>query len=136
MIKLTEPHISVLALTMDKDNVLMIKRGDPPYENSWALPGGHLEFGEKLEDAAVRETFEETGIRVMVDKFISFKNVIVEENGRKFHFVAFCYNAVYLNGTLAPGSDVRAASWVPIKSLGNLYISPVVLDFIESGKSL
>jgi ADP-ribose pyrophosphatase YjhB (NUDIX family) len=114
----------------------MIQRGDPPYENSWALPGGHLEFGEKLEDAAVRETFEETGMHVKVNRFLSFENVIVVEKGKKFHFVAFCYNTEYLDGKLSPGPDVKAASWVPIKSLGDLYISPVILNFIESGKNI
>ena len=71
----------------------------------------------------------------MVNKFISFGNVIVEENDRKFLFIVFCYNPVHLDRTLKPVLIIKAASWISIKSLGNLYTSPMVLDFIESGKS-
>jgi 8-oxo-dGTP diphosphatase len=50
-----------MALAAKSDMVLMVKRSDAPHKGLWTLPGGHLEFGEELEQAAVRETKEETG---------------------------------------------------------------------------
>ncbi|MEM4202304.1 MAG: NUDIX domain-containing protein, partial [Candidatus Hadarchaeum sp.] len=57
------------ALTVDlviklRGGVVLVKRKNEPYQHRWALPGGFVEYGEKVEDAAVREALEETGLRV------------------------------------------------------------------------
>jgi len=44
-------------------DVLLIKRGKPPKQGQWSIPGGHIEFGEPAEAAALRELKEETGIQ-------------------------------------------------------------------------
>src|ERR1700686_678684 len=46
--------------------VLLIRRGKPPREGSWSIPGGKVEWGESLTDALIREVLEETGIRVEI----------------------------------------------------------------------
>lgn len=54
----------------DEKNFILIKRGNEPYKDYWALPGGFVEYGECVEDAAIREALEETSINVTLDKLV------------------------------------------------------------------
>jgi 8-oxo-dGTP diphosphatase len=56
--------VVVLAATETSRSVLLIQRGNPPFRGSWALPGGFVEQGEQVLEAAPRELVEETGLRV------------------------------------------------------------------------
>ena len=53
-----------------KESVTLIKRKNPPYKGSWALPGGFVEYGETVESAAIRETKEETGLDVILGDIV------------------------------------------------------------------
>jgi ADP-ribose pyrophosphatase YjhB (NUDIX family) len=71
------PHVGVGVVIVYNNQLLLIKRKYEPDSGKWAIPGGHLELGEKTRDAAEREAFEETGIRVkttsiagVIDKII------------------------------------------------------------------
>ncbi len=54
----------------DKNEFILIKRKNDPYKNFWALPGGFVDYGECVEDAAIREAKEETSIDVRLEKLI------------------------------------------------------------------
>ena len=54
----------------ENKNFILIKRKNEPYKNYWALPGGFVDYGESVEDAAIREALEETNINVKLDKLI------------------------------------------------------------------
>lgn len=56
------PQVLVSTIVMSRDRVLLCRRASPPEAGRWVLPGGFVEFGETLEQAAARETFEETGV--------------------------------------------------------------------------
>ncbi|MFP3282644.1 MAG: NUDIX hydrolase [Nitrososphaeria archaeon] len=58
-----EPEVGVGALVSVDGRVLLVRRSNPPGEGKWSIPGGHLELGEGIYDAAVRELEEETGVR-------------------------------------------------------------------------
>lgn len=59
-----------IIIELEDDNIILIKRGHPPYENSWAIPGGKLEPGETIETTAIREAKEETGLDVQLISLI------------------------------------------------------------------
>lgn len=54
--------VGVGAVVLKNNYILLVKRAGSPYRGFWSIPGGRVEFGEKLEDAVKRELFEETGV--------------------------------------------------------------------------
>lgn len=92
-----KPGVGVGVILLKDNKVLLGKRNDDPAkadselhgEGTWTLPGGGLEFKENLEDCAVREVFEETGIKVNNDriKMVSVTNDVVEDA----HFVTIFF---------------------------------------------
>jgi 8-oxo-dGTP diphosphatase len=75
----------------DDENFILIKRGNEPYKNHWALPGGFVEYGECVEDAAIREAFEETSINVELEHLVGvYSNPSRDPRG---HTVSIVYTA-------------------------------------------
>jgi ADP-ribose pyrophosphatase YjhB (NUDIX family) len=58
------PRVAVGAVVFKDNKVLLVKRAKPPAQGLWAIPGGSVELGETLQQAAERETLEETGIMI------------------------------------------------------------------------
>jgi ADP-ribose pyrophosphatase YjhB (NUDIX family) len=107
----------IFALRAGALNVLLVRRGVPPSEGRWALPGGFIRPGESLEAAARRELEEETGVRdVYVEQLYTFGDPRRDPRGR---VVTVAYYAL-LTGTQAmpvAGTDAAAARWWPVSSL-------------------
>ena len=75
----------------ENKNFILIKRKNEPYKNFWALPGGFVDYGECVEDAAIREALEETSINVKLDKLIGvYSNPSRDPRG---HTVSVTYSA-------------------------------------------
>jgi 8-oxo-dGTP diphosphatase len=98
-------------------NVLLVRRRYEPYESYWALPGGGLEADETLEEAAVRELREETGVSdVYMEQLATFSELDRDPRGR----VISCAYLALVDAekvSLAPGSDAREAAWRPLEPL-------------------
>jgi len=105
----------IFALRDSELQVLLIRRGVPPFEGRWALPGGFVRRGESLEDAARRELEEETGVRdVYLEQLYTFGDPDRDPRGR---IVTVAYYAL-LTGEAAPlkaGTDAGAAAWMPAR---------------------
>jgi 8-oxo-dGTP diphosphatase len=105
----------IFALREGELQVLLIKRGIPPFVGRWALPGGFIRKGESLEAAARRELEEETGVRdVYLEQLYTFGDPDRDPRGR---IVTVAYYAL-LTGEAGPavaGTDAGEAMWVPAR---------------------
>ncbi len=64
------PRLTVDGLLIENGKILLVKRNIDPFKGDWVIPGGHVEFGETVEDALVREMKEELGISVRIKKLV------------------------------------------------------------------
>lgn len=113
------------AVVFKEDKVLLVLRGKPPAEKQWSIPGGCVELGETLQEAAEREITEETGIVIQAKKPIYTFDVIErDEDGQiRFHYVIVDLAADYVSGELKAGDDAVDVSWVSRKDLNNRNVS-------------
>ena len=109
------PRLTVDAIVVKDGNILLVKRGRPPFEGLHALPGGFVEEGETVEKAVVRELLEETGIKATVERLFG----IYSELGRdpRGHTVSAVFVMRYESGEAMGGDDAAAAIWLPLKRL-------------------
>ncbi len=100
--------------------VLLIRRGKPPFEGRPALPGGFVEMGEDLPDAAARELAEETGIEnIPLEQVGAFGRPDRDPRGRNIS-VAFAGVVIGTGEKPSGGDDAASAEWVPLEEAGEL----------------
>lgn len=109
--------IIILKLFNSQQSVLLIERKHPPFEGMWALPGGFLEMDETLEEAALRELQEETGITgVKLAQFHTFSKVNRDPRHRTITTV-FIGQADEHTVTPEAGDDAAKVRWFPLENL-------------------
>jgi ADP-ribose pyrophosphatase YjhB (NUDIX family) len=97
------------------DRIALIRRGKQPFEGKWAIPGGHVEYGEKVEDAAKREAQEETSIRVeLVDVLGVYSD---PSRDPRYHSISIVFIANALSEELRAGADAAEAKWFRIDEI-------------------
>ena len=118
-----------------RGEIALIRRGKAPLYGHWMIPGGSLEWGETLEQAAVREVREETGLDIEVETFVDFVQAIAPgEPG--YHFLIMDYAAHATAGSLAAASDALEAEWVAVDSLAAYDLRPELLRVIHKARRL
>ena len=108
------PVVSVGAVIIDGDRVVLIRRGHEPLKGAWSLPGGVVEIGETLHAALRREVREETCLDVEVGPIVEVLDRISRDaDGRvEYHYVIVDYLCRVVGGSLACASDADDARWV------------------------
>lgn len=115
MSKYRNPALTVDTIIIDDNKIVLVKRLNDPYKNHWALPGGFVEYGEKVESAAIREAKEETGLDIELDKLVGvYSDANRDPRG---HTVTVAYTAHIVGGKLQSDSDAKDAKFVSIDSL-------------------
>lgn len=116
------PIVAVGVIIREGERIVLIQRDKEPSKGLWAFPGGAVELGESLQDAARREVFEETGLIVAVGEVATvIDHVVCDEAGQtRYHYVIIDYMARPMGGTLQPGTDVSDARWFRLADLDDL----------------
>lgn len=113
------PCLAVGAVVFFRGRVLLVRRKNPPAQGTWAIPGGRVELGETLQQAAEREVFEETGIVIRAGAPVLTLDVIdTDDAGRiRFHYVIIDLAADYIRGRPIAGDDALAVRWFSPEAL-------------------
>jgi len=112
----SRPWVSahVIIFDQNKEKILLTKRAAPPKRHYWFPPGGAIDVGETVEEGVIRETLEETTIRITNLRFVDYIDAITRDEKKeiRFHFVVFMFVADYLKGIVEAKDDALDAKWV------------------------
>ena len=108
------PVVGVGGVVIEDGRAMLIRRGTPPLEGQWSIPGGTLELGETLTEGARRELREETGLDVEVLELIEvFERIFPGDGSRpQYHFVIVDYLCRKTGGALQAGGDATDVAQV------------------------
>jgi len=112
------------------EDVLLIERGTPPRKGEWSIPGGRIEAGETYREAALRELFEETGIKAELGVKIATINADFEGFKYRLHD----YVAIWLSGEPRAGDDAKKAAFVSPNQLAKIEMWPKTREIIETSR--
>lgn len=109
------PYVGVGTVVFRGEEVLLIKRGRPPREGHWSIPGGIQHLGETVPEAARREVREETGIEIEVIDVIAVVDSISRDTAGRiaYHYTLIDIFAEWRSGEAVAGDDAAAVAWVP-----------------------
>ena len=134
------PHVGVGILLIRENALLLVKRKYDPDAGYWSIPGGHLELGERTEDAAEREGFEETGYKVKVSRLAGIIDKIMYDNegSIEYHYVLINYFVEQVEGNMdqapIPDSDALEARFVKFNELKNYKLTNSLVELLKQLK--
>lgn len=127
---MTDRTNSVGVICFRGDDVLLIKRGKPPMMGQWSIPGGRVEPGETLEDAAIREVKEETGVNIALGDLVLVFDTDMEGFSYKLHdFVAR-----WVSGKPRAADDALHAEFISPQKLADIKIWHETRTIIETAR--
>ena len=134
------PHIGVGIMLIRDNRLLLVKRKYNPDAGYWSIPGGHLDLGEKIQKAAEREAFEETGFKVKVSKLAGIIDKIMFDDAGKieYHYVLINYFVEQIEGdpNQAPkaADDALDAKFVPFDELKDYKLTESLIELLKQLK--
>ena len=129
------PLVGVGAIIIEGDRVLLVKRAHPPIQGQWSIPGGVLEVGEMVREAAVREACEETGLMVEPGELLGVYDRILRDPEQRvqYHYVLIDFLCRVVGGELLAASDAAEVRWFGREELSALRLAEDTLEVIEKG---
>ena len=123
------PEIAVGAVCTHLGQLLLVRRGRGPAQGEWSVPGGRVERGETLHEAVVRETYEETGLEVVVDRFLGW----VERIDDAYHYVILDFAVTTLDPDPVPvaGDDAAEVAWVTFADVSERPLVGGLYEFLR-----
>lgn len=109
------PKLTVDVVIISEEGVVLIRRGTEPFAGQWALPGGFVEVGETVEEAAIREAAEETGLAVEVARLVGVYSD--PERDPRGHNVSVAFLARVLSGELSAATDASEVALIDPSSV-------------------
>nr|WP_298414188.1 NUDIX hydrolase [uncultured Halomonas sp.] len=118
------PKPAALAVVLNGQDALLVRRRNEPDAGLWGFPGGRIESGETVFDCAIRELAEETGIHATARSYLTTIDVIRRENDEvTFHYVLTAVLCDYLSGTPQAADDAMEAAWIKLADIAEARIS-------------
>jgi 8-oxo-dGTP diphosphatase len=116
------PLLTVDTVVLCEDKfIVLVKRRNDPYRGSWALPGGFVEYGETVENAAIRETMEETGLEIELDKLVGVYSD--PERDPRGHMISACFLAHKTGGKLKADSDAADVQCLSLDEVSKIQLA-------------
>lgn len=127
------PIVGVGAVVWRGEQLLLARRGRPPKQGTWTLPGGMQHLGESVAETAVREIREETGLEITVVDIVTVVDLIERDaaGGIAYHYTIVDVLAEWRSGEAVAGDDVDAVAWVRPDKLGRYKLSGDALRVIR-----
>jgi len=126
------PLIAVDGIILHDGKLVVVKRRYPPYKGMHALPGGIVEYGERLEDAIIREIREETGLLTRPKRVLGVYSD--PERDPRGHVISIVFEMEPIGGALVAGDDASELALLDLKELPPLAFdhSKIVSEFLSS----
>jgi ADP-ribose pyrophosphatase YjhB (NUDIX family) len=129
------PLVGVGAIIIEDARVVLVKRAHPPLQAEWSIPGGVLEVGELVREAAIREAREETGLTVEPGELLGVYDRVLRDAGQRvqYHYVLIDFFCRRVGGELKAASDAVEVRWFTRQELPGLNLAEDTLDVIGIG---
>ena len=125
------PKLTVDGIIVKDDRIVLICRKNPPFIDMWALPGGFVEYGEKVENAVVREVFEETGLNTCIKDLVGVYSD--PDRDPRGHTVSVVFSLKVVDGSLCSGDDAKSVKFFQLNKLPDLSFDhkKIIDDYIK-----
>ena len=125
------PALAVDGIILLDGQLVLVRRKNPPFKGTYALPGGFVEVGESVEDAVVRELFEETGLKGKIKRLVGVYSD--PDRDPRGHTVSLVFELEYLSGKLRAGDDAAGVSKFDLSKLPKLAFDheKIIRDFLR-----
>jgi 8-oxo-dGTP diphosphatase len=130
-----QPLVGVGAIIIENSRVVLVKRAHPPLQAQWSIPGGVLEVGELVREAAVREAREETGLTVEPGELLGVYDRVLRDPGDRvqYHYVLVDFLCRRVSGELQAADDAAAVRWFAREELPALNLAEDTLEVVHKG---
>lgn len=133
------PEPTVSGIVINKENKILLCKSHK-WNDQYVIPGGHIEYGEKMEDALYREVFEETGLKIYDVKLLGVQEFIYSKSfiGKK-HFISFDFLCRTMDDKVMINDEAEGYIWVERKDVLNYdlggYLRQLFTEYLKKSAS-